>query len=77
VKSVFICGSNSSRFEVSRNLTRGIRARQTGYATTGMRARAAEVKSLERRSILCPTNQRPEREKLIECLLTVMNVTAT
>ena len=41
-----------------------------------MRARAAEVKSLERRSILRPANQRPESEELIERLFAVVNVSA-
>ena len=41
-----------------------------------MRARAAEIQSLEWCSILRPTNQRSERKELIERLLAVMNVAA-
>src|ERR1044072_4461525 len=39
-----------------------------------MRARAAEVKSLERRAILRETNQRTKSKKLIESLFAVVNV---
>ena len=39
-----------------------------------MRARAAQVKSLEWRAILRPANQRTKSEKLIECLFAVVNV---
>ena len=42
-----------------------------------MRAGAAKVKSLDWRPVLRPTNQRTKSEKLIECLFTVMNVSAT
>ena len=41
-----------------------------------MCARAAEVESFERRSILRPANQRPEREELIDRLFAVVNVSA-
>src|SRR5687767_2665934 len=41
-----------------------------------MCARAAEVKSLQRCSILRPANQWPEREELVDRLFTVVNVSA-
>ena len=67
---------NPSAFEVLRNFSRGIGARQACQSATGMRAGAAQVQSLKRSSILRPANQRTEREKLIERLFAVVNVSA-
>src|SRR5687768_2399679 len=41
-----------------------------------MRAGATKVQSFKRRAILRPSNQRPERKKLIDCLFAVMNMPA-
>ncbi len=63
------------RFEISRSRAAFAPGRPVN-ATAGMRAGAAKVKSLERRSILRPADQRSESEKLIERLFAVMNVSA-
>jgi len=53
-------------FQIFNDLSTRIQSRRTGDAATGMRPRAAQVQSFNRRTILCPPNQRTKGEELIE-----------
>src|SRR5205085_11868045 len=64
-------------FEIARDLTGCIRAGKARHSAAWMRPRAAQVESFQWRSILRPTDQRPESEELIQTLLAVMHMSAS
>src|SRR6266542_1508046 len=65
---------NPTPFEVLDYLPCGICSRPACHAATRMRSRATKIESLDWSSILRPSEDRTEGEKLIEGLFAVMNM---
>src|SRR4029077_2937084 len=59
---------------VAQSLLRGIVPGSPGHSAAGMRARSAQVESIDRSAILRPARYRPHEEQLLQRQIAVKNI---